>query len=137
MLSDEDRARVPEWNARKLEQWERASKKMEGLQLVRSGPGKSQFMLVISTEDFYEGVLVGQLPAQLWEAFGPARQPRRRLMTEDKKPLEKRACDLGNDQIDQVLALWGKGESALNLPFVQCAWGRDGQIIANKLPSDS
>ena len=48
----------------KISQWERFSTVQAGLQLVRNGRGRSTFMLVKSTDAFYEGVLIGQLPTE-------------------------------------------------------------------------
>ena len=41
--------------------------------------------------------------------------------TNDEKPLDRRGIDLTDKQIDQMLACWADGQSALKLPFVVLA----------------
>lgn len=90
MLTPEAAAEIPDWNARKLAQWENVRPEVEsfapeeivsedgevqvveapppivhgirGLQLARHGEGKSTFMLTMSRGNFYESILFGQLP---------------------------------------------------------------------------
>ena len=45
-----------------------------------------------------------------------------------EKPIDKRAIDLSDAQIDQVLFLWDKRQSAFALDFVERVWGPDGKL---------
>lgn len=126
MLIEKDTSKIAEFKARKVAQWERVAGVMPGLQFVASGERGTQFMIVRSTDSFYEGVVIGQLPHVVMETFGSPANPRRRAMPDAKKPLGKRAVDLTDDEIDQVLARWRVGQSAWNLPFVLAVFGLDG-----------
>jgi hypothetical protein len=142
MLSPEAQARIPGWKARKNGQWERIAFAMPGLQLVTSGEKGNRYMLVCSQTrgpdldhdgcpGFYEGVLIGALP-QLVHEFkrGRAGQQIKVEVPEEKKPIEKRAVDLSDDQIDEIVEGWKAGRSALELSFVLAVWGRDGKMLA-------
>ncbi|HEY1244367.1 MAG TPA: hypothetical protein VGF29_05995 [Hyphomicrobiaceae bacterium] len=144
-LSPDDAERLPEWKDRKDAQWARISAAMAGLQLVTTREGGNQYMLVCHREadeargvpEFYEGVLIGQLPLTVMERIrvrtGVARDNRvvmgRRPMPDHKKPLHKRGVDLSDEEIDQVLERWRVRRSALGLPFVTAVWGRDGRMV--------
>lgn len=119
---------LPDWKARKDTQWNRISGTMSGLQLIRSRQSRTQYMLVCSTDAFYEGVVIGQLPEQVIKVYGSALNPRQRWATEDEKPPEKRGIDLSDGEIDQVLARWAKGATAATLPFVGAVWDRSGKM---------
>lgn len=129
MFSPATAALIPDWKARKLAQWERVKDQLSGLQLAQSGESGTEFMLTRSTHDgsFYEGLVFGQLPQVLLEAYGSPQRPRYRDVPEAKKPIDKRPIDLTDDQIDQVLALWDKQQSAFSLDFVVSVWGPGGK----------
>ncbi len=131
MLADDTKAEISAWNTRKLAQWEWIVPGLEGLQLARCGEAKSSFMLTYSTPDFYESVLIGQLP----QVHNLPKNPKRpaikasdwRPATEPEKPRAKRRIDLSDREIDSVLGVWRKGVSALTLPFVESVWRQDGK----------
>ena len=125
MLSPETEASIPDWVDRKDAQWERISGIMPGLQLVRSR-GRTQYMLACSTDGFYEGLLIGQLPEEHYVMTGSSLNPRRRAAEIHEKPHDRREIDLTDDQIDQILQRWAQGATALNLPFVDRVWNREG-----------
>ena len=136
MLTPEAIAQVPAFKARKQAQWARIEPKVvDGvllglpLQLVTSGEHGTQFVVNFSFHDgsFYEGVIIGQLPHVVMEETGPAHRPGRRSGPNDRKPLESRAIDLDDDQIDQILAHWRERKTALSLAFVDAVWGADGK----------
>jgi hypothetical protein len=110
--------------ATKAAQWERFSTAQPGLQLVRNGRGRSTFMLVKSTEEFYEGVLIGQLPTEKQAADQIGRRTHYRASREDEKLLKHRTIDLDDDQINQILERWSRGQSAAGLVFVPRVFGR-------------
>lgn len=115
--------------AKKKAQWERISSAQPGLQLVRYGKLKATFMLVKSVEGFYEGVVIGQVDNEKRVAAQAGRRVHYRKAREDEKPVERRAVDLGDAQIDQVLAQWAAGQSAVSLPFVGNVWDETGEMI--------
>ena len=121
MFSPEILTLIPQWKIKKQSQWERIKGALHGLQLVTSGEQGTQFALVCSPHDesFYESVVFGQLPQIVLVAYGSRLNPRYRNAKEEEKPLEKRAIDLSDDQIDAILAKWANAESALSLPFVR------------------
>lgn len=126
MLTDASLGKVEEFVARKVEQWERVSKKWPSLGMVRSGERGTQFMLIWSTNEIYEGVIFGQLAHK-----APRAQGRRRAaadMPNEKKPVERRGIDLTDAQIDQVVKCWQNNKSALSLDFVPGVWGQDGRM---------
>jgi hypothetical protein len=141
-LSPEHAALLPLWNRRKQAQWERIAGAMPGLQLVTSKPRGSSFMLVCSEiapeggdtdqdgkPGFYEGIVIGRLPQVVYaHTKGRVGQIISTPLPEHLKPLKKRGVDLKDEEIDQVLACWKEGRSALDLPFVSAVWGRDGKI---------
>jgi len=130
MLSPETQAAIPAFLAKKRAQWERVKDAIHGLQFAQSGEGGGpQFVLACSTHDgaFYESLVIGQLPQVVLEPYGSPRNPRYRPAPESRKPLDKRAVDLSDDQIDQILALWDKAQSAFSLDFVASVWGPDGK----------
>jgi len=139
-LSPEHQALTPEWKSRKDAQWERIAGAMPGLQLVATRKKGSSYMLVCSRTQgpdldgdgapgFYEGIVIGRRPQLVYEQKkGRAGQNISIPMPEHRKPIEKRGVDLSDEEIDQVLAAWKVGRSALGLPFVSAVWGRDGQM---------
>lgn len=130
MFAPETRAEIAAWNERKLAQWQRIST-TPGLQLARSGEARSQLMLTCSTPEFYESVIFGQLP----QVHNVPKNPKRpaikqsdwRPATEAEKPRHKTRIDLSDGEIDQVLGVWTKGQTALMLPFVSSVWRADGE----------
>jgi hypothetical protein len=141
-LAPETQAAIPAWNLRKQAQWERIASAMPGLQLVTSGEKGSSYMLVCSqtrgpdfdhdgAPGFYEGVVFGRLPQVIVEhKKGRAGQRISVPVPEHKKPIEKRAIDLRDGAIDEIVEGWKAGRSALELPFVLAVWGRDGKMRA-------
>jgi len=129
MFSPETIALIPDFKARKLAQWERVKDKVHGLQLAQSGEAGTEFMLTCSTHDgtFYESIVFGALPQIVLEPYGSPRNPRYRDVPEAKKPLDKRGVDLSDAQLDTILALWEKGQSAFALDFVASVWGPGGK----------
>lgn len=118
-----------EWRALKTAQFERASAAEPGLQLINYGANRAIFMLVKSTPDFYEGVIIGQIPHRdrlTTEQIG--RRVHYRKMRTEEAPAERRSVDLVDSQISQVLERWAKNQSALGLEFVPCVFDRDGKI---------
>ena len=144
MLADETKAEIPAWNERKLAQWQEFAPKVsksddgativegiEGLQLARFGEGKSIFMLTCSTPHFYESIVFGQLAQIHRVPKNPKRAATKasdwRDASEDEKPRHKKRIDLSDGEIDQVLGLWTKEQSALGLDFVASVWRKDGK----------
>ena len=129
MFSPETSAKIPEHRARKLAQWERIKDKVPGLQLAQAGEAGTEFTLTCSAHDgsFYESIVYGALPQIVLRASGPRRNPTYRDVPDAEKPLDKRPVDLSDAQIDQVLALWEKKQSAFSLDFVASVWGPDGK----------
>lgn len=126
MLEEKALAGIDEFKARKQAQWKKVADKLPGLQLAQSGERGSQFMLICSTDHFYEGVILGQLPHVVMENYGPPVRPRRRAVPDERKPIERRSIDLTDAQIDQILSLWRSGTSALSLPFVAAVFDMNG-----------
>lgn len=129
MFSVETTALIPAFKARKLAQWERVKDTLAGLQLAQAGEGGCEFMLTCSPHDgqFYESVVFGALPQIVLEPYGSPARPKYRDAPEAKKPIDKRGVDLSDDQIDTILALWGKGQSSFALDFVASVWGPGGK----------
>ena len=129
MFSPETAALIPAHKAKKTAQWERAKDRIPGLQLAQSGEAGTEFVITCSTHDgaFYESIVFGALPQIVLRASGPRRNPTYRDVPDAEKPLDKRAVDLSDAQIDQVLALWEKKQSAFSLDFVTSVWGPDGK----------
>lgn len=115
------------WRAKKNAQWERVNGFIPGLQLVCARK-QTQYMLVCSRDDFYEGALIGQIPVEHVINKGTALRPRKHVATEAEKPINKRGVDLTNNQIDELLAQWERGLTALSLPFVPAVWDRSGKM---------
>jgi hypothetical protein len=115
-----------EFQERKAAQWEKFAG--PGLQLVRSA-NNSQWMLVCSTDGFYEGVVIGQLERKQTETKMRARKKVSVEISNAKKAIENRGIDLTDEQIEKVLDCWMSGKSAKSLKFVACVWGRDGEPV--------
>jgi hypothetical protein len=137
-LSPDHARQLPLWKARKDAQWDRIAGTMPGLQLVTTREGGNQYMLVChrpadeerGVPEFYEGVVIGQLPLVVIERTRlPGGRTGRKAMAEHKKPIHKRGIDLSDEEIDQVLACWRVGRSALSLPFIAQVQGRDGKMV--------
>lgn len=130
MFSPEILTLIPQWKVKKQAQWDRIKDSLHGLQLATSGEQGTQFTLVCSPHDesFYEGVVFGQLPQIALKPYGSRLNPRFKDMKDEEKPLEKRAIDLTNEQIDAILAKWASKESAISLPFVLAVIGPDGKM---------
>lgn len=114
-ISDADLAA---YKARKVAQWERVASAIPGLQMIQSGDRGTSFTIGWSSGDDFEGVIFGQLPHVHLVLTGSPRNPVRRDAANDAKPIEKRAIDLTDEQIDAVIDAWRRGWSALTLPFV-------------------
>ena len=139
MFSPETVSEIPAFVERKLAQWDRIKPTVEDgklsghpLELVRTGESKTQFMLTYNSEGFYESVIVGQLP-QVHKVPVSKYKPG---LFRDAKPEElprfKQRIDLSDAEIDSVIALWAKGQSALPLAFVPSVWCRDGNEYLKK-----
>lgn len=104
---------------------------MPGLQLMTAGDRGTHYTLVCSALDdsFYESVVFGQFPQVVLEEYGSRLNRRYRDVPEDKKPLDKRAIDLSDDQHAQIIAAWRASTSAISLPFVTAVGTVDGKII--------
>ena len=122
MLDSETLTFLPAWKTTKDAQWERFQGAIPGLQLVKSGDFQSDYMLVCSideTEDapgFYEGVIIGQLPQVMTEATGPRSRiggkAARRPVPEHRKPMHKRAIDLSDEEMTEMIgAVGGRAEA--------------------------
>lgn len=123
-----DAVNLDEWITVKRAQWDRISGHHPGLQLIRYGHKGSTFMVVKSTPQFYEGVVFGKLRDTMNVEIrkGPRRYTR--PATEQEKPVERRAVDLVDSEIQGILDGWAKGKSALSLPFVPYIYDRDGKL---------
>ena len=106
---------------RKTVQWGKFSNALPHLQLIQAGD-HAQFMLVYSTEEFYEGIVIGQLPRIQIAGKG-------RIVPEAQRRAENQRIDLSDDQIDAVLVYWEDGKSALELPFIKSVWNREGREV--------
>jgi hypothetical protein len=133
MFSPAIKAAVPVFTKKKLAQWERVKGELPGLQLVRSGEAKTQFMLTYSPHDesFYESVVFGQLPqvhrVPKSKNKPPVLDTDWRDATPDELPPWKRMIDFSNTELDTVLALWASRKTALTLAFVDSVWRVDGK----------
>lgn len=131
MFKPEVEAIIPDWKAKKDAQWSSVRDAMTGLQLMTAGDRGTHYTLVCSALDdsFYEAVVFGQLPQVVLEEYGSRLNRRYRDIPEDKKPLDKRAIDLSDDQLAQIIATWRAGNSAISLPFVMAVGTIDGKTI--------
>jgi hypothetical protein len=129
MLTENAQATLSTWEAKKMAQWQRIAGRIPGLQLVRSGEAKSSFMLVCSTESFYEAVLIGQLEQVEREMLSGASMfnPVYRDKHNSVKAIHRQAVDLSDEEIEAVVTQWGTGNSVARLPFVTTVWGIDGK----------
>lgn len=118
---------IAAWKLAKATQFERALEAHPGLTLVRYGKAGLIYMLVKSTDTFYEGVVFGQPPMRVPVVERAGRRAHTRDALEHEKPVEKRAVDLSDSEIDQILALWAQEKTARDLPFVSGVYGRDGK----------
>jgi hypothetical protein len=134
MLKPEVQALVPTWNERKLAQWARIEPQVLNgniigmpLDLVRSGFGKSTFMLTCNTGDFYESVIFGRLPEVHRVPVSKNRPNEFREAKESETPRHKLGIDLSDADIDAVLSLWRMKQTALVLACVPSVWRGDGK----------
>ena len=129
MFSDDTKAKIPAHRTKKLAQWERVKDTVPGLQMAQAGEAGTEFTLTCSAHDgsFYESIVFGALPQIVLRATGPRKFPVYKDVPEAEKPLDKRGVDLSDDQIDAILALWEKKQSAFSLDFVASVWGPDGK----------
>lgn len=119
---------LAEWITVKRAQWDRVAGHHPGLQLIRYGHKGTVFMITKSMPGFYEGVVFGQIPDTMKIEIrkGPRRYTR--PAREDEKPVERRAVDLDDAELQGVLDAWAIGKSALTLPFVPYIYDRDGKL---------
>jgi hypothetical protein len=129
MLTDDARAGLAAFRAATDAQWKRIAATMTGLQLISAGESGSQVMLVISRADFYEGVVIAQLPHVVIERVGSRRNPTRREAPNERKPFDKRQIMLTDAEIDAILARWRDGRSAIGLPGVPQVQDANGRIV--------
>lgn len=123
MLIETDMAVVAAFKARKAEQGAQAMLALAGISMTSSGERGSSFTLCY---DGRETVIIGQLPHIATVTTGSPRNPVRRDMPNDKKPIEKREIDLTDDQIAAIIATWKRGGSALEHDFVPAVFA-DGR----------
>ena len=128
MLEEIDRGAIEAFVARKLAQCHAVANRTPGLQIIASCERRSQIMLVISTEDRYEGVVVGQLPHVVIERETAGRSVGRRLAPDHKKPFDKRRIDLSDADVEAIIAAWIAGRSALTVPAVTHVYDGSGKI---------
>lgn len=125
-LTQEAIADSLEFQERKIAQWQKFA--APGLQLVRAA-NKTQWMLIYSVPEFYEGVVIGQLERRETEVKMVARKKTAVDLPNNKKSIEKRGIDLSDDQVAKIVERWKAGKSAKSLKFVSCVWGRDGEPV--------
>lgn len=127
-MSEGDTVSLSDWVTVKRAQWDRVAGHHPGLQLICYGHKGTVFMIVKSTPQFYEAVVFGQIPVAMNVEIrkGPRRYTR--PATEQEKPVERRAVDLVDSEIQGILDGWAKGKSALSLPFVPYIYDRDGKL---------
>jgi hypothetical protein len=130
MLIDGDPDKIAQFRARKIAQWDRVSGRMAGLQLIISGDRSTQFMLVHSTSERYEGIVFGQMPHKASEAVGSRKNPVIRPIPDHRKPFDMRLIDLSDKEIDAVIDRWREGRSAAGLSFVTHVYDQGGKIVA-------
>lgn len=124
MFSEETAASIPAWIARKQAQWALAvASGVAGLQLVRSGEQRTAFMMIRSTDDFYEGVIIGQLP-QI-ETRIDSRGTVYEVPNAAKKR-DNREIDLSDAQVQSIIDLWSENKSALTLACVSSVFLQNG-----------
>lgn len=123
---------LSEWITVKKAQWDRVAGHHPGLQLICYGHKGAVFMITKSMPEFYEGVVFGQIPDTMKIEIrkGPRRYTR--PAREDEKPVERRAVDLSDAELQGVVDAWAKGKSALTLPFVPYIYDRDGKLRTRK-----
>lgn len=123
---------LAEWITVKRAQWDRVAGHHPGLQLICYGHKGTVFMIVKSMPWFYEGVVFGQLPDTMKAEMrkGPRRYTR--PAREEEKPVDRRAVDLADAELQGVVDAWAKGKSALTLPFVPYIYDRDGKLRTRK-----
>jgi len=129
MRPDDRTIDLADWRALKQAQFERIAATQPGLQLVNYGTNQSVFMLVKSTPDFYEGLIIGQIPQRdrmTTEQIG--RRTYHRKMRVDELLPERRSVDLVDTQVSEVLERWAKNQSAIGLEFVTCVFDASGKI---------
>ena len=129
MRPDDRTIDLADWRALKQAQFERIAATQPGLQLVNYGTNQSVFMLVKSTPDFYEGLIIGQIPQRdrmTTEQIG--RRTYHRKMRVDELLPERRSVDLVDTQVSEVLERWAKNQSAIGLEFVPCVFDASGKI---------
>ncbi len=128
MLTDEAITDLAAFKARKKAQGESAMAALPGVSMVMSGERGSQFVISIASDDIAEAVCIGQLPHIHFELVGSAKNPVRRAAPNERKPAEKRAIDLTDDQINAVLDRWRAGQSAASLEFLPFVFDGTGRI---------
>ena len=129
MLTEEARARLPWFRVHTDAQWLRVKDAMPGLQFIRSGEGGSQAMLVRSVPDFYEGVVIGQLPQVHLVPTGSRKNPVLQDAPNDRKPIEKREIMVDDTTIDAILHGWNRGMSAKGVVGVALVYGAHGNRL--------
>lgn len=112
MLTETDPDAIAAFRARKRAQWDRIAGTLPGLGMVQAGEQRTQFALVYAGHGREEQVIYGQLPHTVIEHQGTGPFRRRAAVPDARKPIEKRAIDLSDDEIDAVLAAWRNGAAA-------------------------
>lgn len=116
------KAELPTFYKKKVGQWERVKGALPGLQLAMTAGHETMLTYSPHDESFYEGVIIGQLPKIFIEEYGSKLNPQYRDIAEEKKPHTHQRVDFTDDQVDQIIAQWRAGKSALELPFVEAVY---------------
>jgi hypothetical protein len=130
MLIEEDAATIAAFKAAKREQGTRALHELGGGSLICAGQSGTQIMLRFERDGFAEGVVIGQMAQVHLVASGSRVNPILRDAPNDKKPIEKRAVDLTDAQVDAVIGRWLDGRSAADLPFITHVYDASGKLQA-------
>ena len=126
MLVNISRDQLDDFVKKKLRQSQKYMKRIPGIGTIISGPFGTSFMMFVSTDAFYEGVIVGQWPQKVQRRVGKGVTRRMADVPEDQKPFDKRAIDFSDAMIERVIECWEEGRSALHLDFVDAVCNRDG-----------
>lgn len=103
-----------------------------GLPGLQSAVTNRTYALTMSHNDFYETVLIGQVPRDQIEGVKGRDEKGKRTFTsslvpEARKERKNKAIDLTDEQVVEILDLWSELRSCLSLPFVASVWGHDGE----------
>lgn len=111
MLEDITDAEIAEFIERKQRQWQRLNAPT-GTHMIQSGERGTQFVIANNSG---EAVIFGQLPHEVFEHVGSPRNSVRRPVPENRKPLNARAIDLTDEQLEAIIQAWVAGRSAVSV----------------------